>query len=201
MALNSDAEFWNECVKSVSFRMIPDLTSNAANISAIIYHELIKRKGSDAVNWVGFYWCRKYYDEVKKEYSTALVLGPFHGMPARPILPEGEGVCGRAYTERKTQLIPDVHAIDWHIACDQASQSELVLPILDPESGEVLGVLDLDSPVVNGKTNTHIHIPQPSHPPPLITLSKSLSLSLFLFLSLYPLKTLILLFLLLLLFT
>ena len=66
MALNSDAEFWNECVKSVSFRMIPDLTSNAANISAIIYHELIKRKGSDAVNWVGFYWCRKYYDEVKK---------------------------------------------------------------------------------------------------------------------------------------
>ena len=105
-----------------------DRTANAANLSALVYHAL------PALNWAGFY----FYD------GTELVVGPFQGLPACVRIPLDKGVCGAAASSRQTQRVPDVHAFPGHIACDSASRSELVVPlVLD---GELLGVFDLDSP-------------------------------------------------------
>ena len=105
-----------------------DRTANAANLSALVYHAL------PALNWTGFY----FYD------GTELVVGPFQGLPACVRIPLDKGVCGAAASSRQTQRVPDVHAFPGHIACDSASRSELVVPlVLD---GELLGVFDLDSP-------------------------------------------------------
>ena len=105
-----------------------DRTANAANLSALVYHAL------PALNWAGFY----FYD------GTELVVGPFQGLPACVRIPLDKGVCGAAASNRQTQRVPDVHAFPGHIACDSASRSELVVPlVLD---GELLGVFDLDSP-------------------------------------------------------
>ena len=105
-----------------------DRTANAANLSALVYHAL------PALNWTGFY----FYD------GTELVVGPFQGLPACVRIPLDKGVCGAAASNRQTQRVPDVHAFPGHIACDSASRSELVVPlVLD---GELLGVFDLDSP-------------------------------------------------------
>ena len=106
------------------------LYSNLANISALLKQCLPR------TNWVGFY----LWDEAR----SGLVLGPFQGLPACTRIGFGKGVCGTAIKERRTQLVPDVHAFPGHIACDSASVSEIVVPIL---RGEVaLGVLDADSP-------------------------------------------------------
>lgn len=106
------------------------LGSNLANISALL------KQGLDRTNWVGFYlWDEK---------TGQLVLGPFQGLPACTRIALGKGVCGTAVSTRRTQLVPDVHQFPGHIACDGASQSEIVVPII--RKGEVLGVLDLDSP-------------------------------------------------------
>ncbi len=105
-----------------------DATANAANAAAAIYHSL------PALNWAGFYFLR----------GTELVLGPFQGKPACVRIPLGRGVCGTAAQERRSIVVPDVEAFPGHIACDSASQSELVVPLLDGD--RLLGVLDLDSP-------------------------------------------------------
>lgn len=106
--------------------------SNLANVSALIFQTLPE------LNWAGFYLAGA--DEV-------LYLGPFQGKPACIVIPKGKGVCGTAYETRELQLVPDVHQFPGHIACDSASRSEIVVPLI--RDGKVLGVLDIDSPVLN----------------------------------------------------
>lgn len=106
-----------------------DLIANMANLSALMFNRL------EDVNWAGFYL---YKDE-------QLVLGPFQGQPACIRIPMGRGVCGTAASERTTQLVEDVHAFDGHIACDAASNSEIVIPLVLNDT--LIGVLDIDSPV------------------------------------------------------
>ena len=106
-----------------------DRIANAANLSALVYHAL------PDLNWVGFYLFN----------GTELVVGPFQGLPACVRIPLDKGVCGAAARTRQTQRIEDVHAFPGHIACDSASNSELVVPLVDAD-GTLLGVFDLDSP-------------------------------------------------------
>ena len=110
----------------------PDLIANAANFGALIYHSLPE------VNWAGFY----LYD------GSELVVGPFQGKPACIRIALGRGVCGTAAQTRETQLVRDVNAFDGHIACDAASQSEIVVPLINAD-GTLLGVWDVDSPVID----------------------------------------------------
>src|SRR6186997_2366810 len=105
-----------------------DLVANAANTAALIWEAL------PGLNWAGFYLYK----------SGELVLGPFQGKPACVRIAIGKGVCGTAAERRETVLVEDVHAFPGHIACDSASNSEIVVPLL--RGGELLGVLDLDSP-------------------------------------------------------
>lgn len=105
-----------------------DTMANLANISAIINMYM------DDINWVGFYLMKE----------GTLILGPFQGKPACNRIAVGEGVCGTAVQEGKTQRVDDVLSLDNHIACDSASRSELVVPIY--KEGVVFGVLDIDSP-------------------------------------------------------
>jgi GAF domain-containing protein len=107
----------------------PDRIANAANLSALIFNSL------PDLNWAGFY----FFD------GTELVVGPFQGLPACVRIPLDKGVCGAAATTRETQRIDDVHAFPGHIACDSASNSELVVPLYRKDA--LVGVLDLDSPV------------------------------------------------------
>ena len=109
---------------------MPHPVANAANTAALIYH------GLPDLNWAGFYFA---------DGERELMLGPFQGKPACVRIPWGEGVCGTAAARRETILVPEVHEFPGHIACDPASRSELVVPLI--EGGRVLGVLDLDSPV------------------------------------------------------
>ncbi len=109
-----------------------DLIANAANFGALVYHSLPE------VNWAGFY----LYD------GSELVVGPFQGKPACIRIALGRGVCGTAAQTRETQLVRDVNAFDGHIACDAASQSEIVVPLVKA-AGSLLGVWDVDSPVIN----------------------------------------------------
>ena len=106
----------------------PDLIANLANLSALLYHNL------EEVNWAGFYL---FKDE-------QLVLGPFQGQPACIRIPMGKGVCGTAAQSNTIQRIADVHQFDGHIACDAASNSEIVIPF--SLNGSLIGVLDIDSP-------------------------------------------------------
>jgi len=105
-----------------------DAIAHAANTAALLYHTL------PDVNWVGFYFLK----------DGELVLGPIQGKPACVRIPLGKGVCGAAAARRVSVVVPDVHAFPGHIACDTASRSELVVPLLKQQS--LLGVLDLDSP-------------------------------------------------------
>ena len=109
---------------------IPYETANLANVSALLWQEM------PDINWVGFY----------KMMGGKLVLGPFQGKPACIEIPVGKGVCGTAVAEDAIQLVYDVHQFPGHIACDSASNSEIVLPI--HVKGEIWGVLDIDSPYV-----------------------------------------------------
>ena len=106
-----------------------DRIANAANLSALVYHAL------PGLNWVGFY----FFD------GTELVVGPFQGLPACVRIALDKGVCGAAASTRQTQRIADVHAFPGHIACDSASNSELVVPLV-AANGDLIGVFDLDSP-------------------------------------------------------
>ena len=106
-----------------------DFTANAANLAALIFHAL------PDLNWAGFYWMK----------GGELVLGPFQGKPACVRIAIGKGVCGTAARDRKSIVVPDVDAFPGHIACDSASRSEVVVPVI--AGGKVVGVLDLDSPL------------------------------------------------------
>jgi L-methionine (R)-S-oxide reductase len=107
-----------------------DPIANAANTAALVYH------GLSDLTWAGFYFRR----------DDELVLGPFQGKPACVRIPWGQGVCGTAAARGTAVIVPDVHQFPGHIACDPASRSELVVPLV--RAGEVTGVLDLDSPVL-----------------------------------------------------
>ena len=109
---------------------VPYLTANLANTAAAIWEAM------EGINWAGFY----ILEEGK------LVLGPFQGKPACIEIPVGRGVCGTAVAEKATQLVYDVHQFPGHIACDSASNSEIVVPIY--KDGTVWGVLDIDSPSI-----------------------------------------------------
>jgi len=108
-----------------------DFMANAANTAALLYH------GLPGLNWAGFY--RLVGDE--------LVLGPFQGQPACVRIPLGQGVCGTAAARRATVLVPNCRDFPGHIACDAATNSEIAVPLL--QDGRLLGVLDLDSPILN----------------------------------------------------
>lgn len=107
-----------------------DRVANAANLSALVYHAL------PDLNWVGFY----FFD------GTELVVGPFQGQPACVRIPLDRGVCGAAARTRTTQRVEDVNAFPGHIACDAASRSELVVPLVGA-GGALIGVFDIDSPL------------------------------------------------------
>ena len=107
---------------------IPYETANLANAAALLWEHL------PGINWAGFY----------KMTDGKLVLGPFQGKTACIVIPVGRGVCGTAVAEDKTQLVYDVHQFPGHIACDSASNSEIVIPL--HVRGEIWGVLDIDSP-------------------------------------------------------
>lgn len=107
-----------------------DSIANAANTASLLYHAL------PDVNWVGFYFLKE----------GELVLGPFHGKPACVRIAMGRGVCGTAAQARRSVVVPDVDAFPGHIACDTASRSELVVPLIAGDT--LMGVLDLDSPSV-----------------------------------------------------
>jgi GAF domain-containing protein len=106
----------------------PDAIANMANAAALLWETL------PGINWAGFY----------RNVGGELVLGPFQGRPACIRIPFGRGVCGAAAESRQVQRVDDVHAFPGHIACDAASQSELVVPIV--RGGELIAVLDLDAP-------------------------------------------------------
>ena len=112
-----------------------DLIANLSNGSALLKESL------DQINWAGFYLMRE------QDGKRQLVLGPFQGKPACVRIPVGKGVCGTAAKENRTLLVKNVHEFPGHIACDSASQSEIVIPIRN--QGEVIGVLDIDSPVLD----------------------------------------------------
>ena len=109
----------------------PNVIANLANASAIINEYVAD------INWAGFYLME----------GGELVLGPFQGKPACIRIPVGRGVCGTTVAKKETIIVEDVHAFEGHIACDSASNSEIVIPIM--KNGEVYGVLDIDSPLFN----------------------------------------------------
>jgi L-methionine (R)-S-oxide reductase len=108
-----------------------DLIANAANFSSLVYHSL------PDLNWAGFYF----------EKDGELVLGPFQGQPACVRIALGRGVCGTAAANHATTIVPNVQEFPGHIACDSASNSEIVIPLLQGQ--QLIGVLDLDSPVLS----------------------------------------------------
>ncbi|MCY0887594.1 MAG: GAF domain-containing protein [Alicyclobacillaceae bacterium] len=118
----------------------PNYIANLSNLSALLMQHL-----SD-VNWVGFYLTDPKRDE--------LVLGPFQGLPACLRIPFGRGVCGKAVAEKRPLLVADVHEFPGHIACDSASQSEVVIPLM--QRGVVVGVLDIDSPLKSRFDNSDL---------------------------------------------
>ncbi len=115
---------------------VPHEIANLANASALLWESL------EEINWAGFY----------RMEAGQLVLGPFQGKPACIEIPVGRGVCGTAAAEDRTQLVYDVHAFPGHIACDSASNSEIVVPL--HRGGEVTAVLDIDSPRIGRFTET-----------------------------------------------
>jgi GAF domain-containing protein len=130
-ASTSKSELYDQLASQLSSLLAgeSDLIANAANFSSLIFHTL------PDLNWAGFYFVE----------DDELVLGPFQGQPACVRIRIGQGVCGAAAANRATTIVPNVHEFPGHIACDSASNSEIVLPLMKAE--RLLGVLDLDSPV------------------------------------------------------
>jgi len=125
------AEFYRELAEQAASLVQgdPDEIANAANLSALLFEQM------PDLNWAGFYFLRS---------PDELVVGPFQGKPACVRIKVGKGVCGTAVQRKESILVEDVDAFPGHIACDSASRSELVVPLI--RDGNVLGVLDLDSP-------------------------------------------------------
>jgi L-methionine (R)-S-oxide reductase len=132
IAAGSKAELYRDLLSALDGLTAgePDAIANMANAASLLWEYL------PDLNWAGFY----------RNVGGELVLGPFQGKAACIRIPFGSGVCGAAAATRETQLVEDVHAFPGHIACDAASASEIVVPII--VDGELLGVLDLDSPHV-----------------------------------------------------
>jgi L-methionine (R)-S-oxide reductase len=128
-------DFWEqltrECASLTSTE--PDDIANMANVSSALFHALNAAR-QNSINWCGFY---------RNLDDSCLVLGPFQGRVACIRIPFGKGVCGACALSGEAQVVPDVHKFPGHIACDSASQSELVVPIR--RDGKLLGVLDIDS--------------------------------------------------------
>ena len=124
-------DLYRDLAKSLEsiFEGETDALANLANASGLLASAL------ERINWCGFYLLRS---------DEELVLGPFQGKPACVRIPVGQGVCGTAASRRETVIVPDVHAFPGHIACDAASRSEIVVPIV--QAGALRGVLDVDSP-------------------------------------------------------
>ncbi len=114
-----------------------DLTANASQFSALVYSAIAD------LNWAGFYLLRPG----KKGDAQELLVGPFQGKVACARIPLGRGVCGTSAQERRTIVVTDVHAFDGHIACDSASNAEIVIPLI--KDGQLYGVFDIDSPLLN----------------------------------------------------
>lgn len=131
VASAGEAERYSELLSQARalFEGERDFIANAANLASLLYHVL------PDLNWAGFYLMKR----------GELVLGPFNGKPACVRIAIGRGVCGTAARERHTLVVPDVHEFPGHIACDSASRSEIVVPLL--HEGQVIGVMDLDSPL------------------------------------------------------
>src|SRR5260370_23855840 len=127
----SKSDFYDQLAAQLSSLIAgeSDLIANAANFSSLIFYSL------PDLNWAGFYFVK----------DDQLVLGPFQGRPACVRIAMGKGVCGTAASERVTIIVPNVHEFPVHIACDSASNSEIVIPLMKGE--RLIGVLDLDSPV------------------------------------------------------
>ncbi|ASM50118.1 GAF domain-containing protein [Pseudoalteromonas agarivorans] len=126
-------DFYQSLVKQTESLIAGEsnVIANMANVSALLFTSL------EDVNWAGFYFM---------DSPSELVLGPFQGNPACIRIPVGKGVCGTAAATLQTQLIEDVHAFDGHIACDAASNSEIVVPIM--KNDKIVAVLDIDSPTI-----------------------------------------------------
>ena len=127
MSAQTDYEALEKSLEAL-IRDVPYETANLANASALLWQSL------PDINWAGFYQLR----------GDKLVLGPFQGKPACIVIPMGRGVCGTAAAEEKTVRVEDVHTFPGHIACDCASNSEIVIPLY--RNGALWGVLDIDSP-------------------------------------------------------
>lgn len=127
MSVKTDYDALEKSLEAL-IRDIPFETANLANASALLWQSL------PDINWAGFYQLR----------GDKLVLGPFQGKPACIVIPMGRGVCGTAAAEEKTVRVEDVHTFPGHIACDCASNSEIVIPLY--RDGALWGVLDIDSP-------------------------------------------------------
>jgi L-methionine (R)-S-oxide reductase len=118
-----------------------DLTANAAQFSAFIYDTIAD------LNWAGFYLVKPAKKAVASGPSQELLVGPFQGKVACARIAFGRGVCGTSAAERRTIVVADVHAFPGHIACDSASNAEIVIPVI--KNGELFGVFDIDSPSLN----------------------------------------------------
>ncbi|MGL5030592.1 MAG: GAF domain-containing protein [Aeromonas sp.] len=131
--MNEKAQFYQRINRQAALLLAgePDLIAILANLSALLGQELTD------INWVGFYLLQ----------GETLVLGPFQGKPACMRIPIGAGVCGRAVMQDETLVIDDVHQFAGHIACDGASNAEIVIPVR--QLGKIIGVLDIDSPIFN----------------------------------------------------
>ena len=129
----SKAEFYRQLAEQLQGLLAgePDMIANAANTSALMFQMM------PDLNWAGFYFMK----------GNELILGPFQGKPACVRIAVGRGVCGTAIEQGASILVEDVHAFPGHIACDAASRSELVIPIRN--GNEIVGVIDLDSPIAS----------------------------------------------------
>ncbi|KAH7484157.1 Free methionine-R-sulfoxide reductase [Phytophthora ramorum] len=124
-----------------------DYVANAANVSSIIWHAFTEAERP--INWAGFYFVRPLANPKETDHDHILILGPFMGKPACSRIRFQGGVCGASWRTKSVQRIADVHEFPGHIACDGASESELVVPVLDKQ-GEVIALIDLDCPKKNG---------------------------------------------------
>ena len=131
LQMNSKQELYDQLAAQLSSLLAGerDLVANAANFSSLIFHAL------PDLNWAGFYFAK----------DGELVLGPFQGKPACVRIRVGQGVCGAGAAKCETMIVPNVHEFPGHIACDAASNSEIVVPLM--KDSRLLGVLDLDSPM------------------------------------------------------
>ncbi|RLN45158.1 hypothetical protein BBJ29_003326 [Phytophthora kernoviae] len=124
-----------------------DYVANAANVSSIIWNAFVEAERP--INWAGFYFVRPLANPKETDHSQILILGPFMGKPACSRIRFESGVCGASARTKSVQRITDVHEFPGHIACDGASESELVVPVFSKQ-GEVIALIDLDCPQKNG---------------------------------------------------